>query len=327
MKKTDFVRILSESRLILPPLSGFTDYPYRQILARYRPAFIITEMVNAKAVLMNNKKTMEMLKQVKGDHKNGAQLLGDDPLEMAQAARIMQSLGFDYIDINMGCTVKKVIRKGQGVALMRDQQRACAIVESVSTSVDIPVTVKMRLGYSDSTNDVISFAEQLEESGATALTVHGRSAEKKFSAHIDYEAISAVARSVSLPIIANGGITGKNATYILEKTQATAVMPGRSIIGNPWIIKEAASSLKKASYQEPTLKERKDVAFDHVSLVSDYFGESSGVVRFRKVFPRYFETCKNLKILKTDVKEIHTLSDVHLLLSRIREAEGHIMYG
>ena len=312
--------------MLLPPLSGFTDFPYRQILARFNPPFIITEMVNAKAVLMKNKKTMEMLRQVTGAHKNGVQLLGHDPEEMAQAACILQSLGFDYIDINMGCTVKKVVSKGQGVALMRNEERACDIVEKVSCIVEVPVTVKMRLGYSDTSANLISFSKRLEESGATALTIHARSGEKKFGATIDYETVSQVASSLSIPVIVNGGITGKNALDVIEISQAAAVMPGRSIIGNPWIINEILSSFGQCVYQEPNLSHRKDVVFDHVSLLSDFFGEQTGVVRFRKILPKYFESCKNLRMIKTDVKVLTSISDVTCLLSRITEDEGSIVY-
>ena len=327
MKKSEFVRILSTRHLLLPPLSGFTDYPYRKILSRFLPPFITTEMVNAKAVLMENKKTMEMLQILRGEHKNGVQLLGNIPRDMAKAASILESMGFDYIDINMGCTVKKVVSKGQGVSLMRHEALACSIVESVSNAVEIPVTVKMRTGYSESTKNVVSLSKKLEESGATALTIHGRTGEKKFGGRLDYGSISEVVSAVSIPVIANGGITGKNARDVLTETGAAAVMPGRSIIGNPWVIQEILSYFDLASFAEPDLSEKKTIVFDHATFLSDFYGELSGVVRFRKILPKYFNMCSNLRSLKTDVKEIKTLSDVEVLINKIKEDDGMVWYG
>jgi len=326
MNRTDFITLLSRKQLLLPPLSGFTDYPYRTILSRFSPPFIITEMVNAKAVIMKNRKTMGMLKIVKGDHMNGVQLLGNDPFEMVQAAEKVQSIGFDYIDINMGCTVKKVISKGQGVALMKNEQLACDIVESVSNYVDIPVTVKMRLGYCEQTRNVLSLSKKLEASGAVALTIHGRTGEKKFGPNLEYGIISQVARSLTIPVIANGGINPKNALNVLKMTDAAAVMPGRSIIGNPWVIDEIRCLFEQISYHRPTLEEKKEVVLDHGSLLCDFYGERSGIVRFRKILPRYFEACQNLRGLKEDVKSINTLSEVETMIGRIHDNAGIIIY-
>lgn len=326
MNKNEFVLLLSKRKLLLPPLSGFTDYPYRTILSRFSPPFIMTEMVNAKAVIMKNRKTREMLEIVKGEHKNGVQLLGNDPLEMAQAAEKLESMGFDYIDINMGCTVKKVISKGQGVALMKNEQLACNIVESVINSVDIPVTAKMRLGYCDQVRNVVSLSKKLEGSGAVALTIHGRTGEKKFGPNLEYETISQVASSISIPVVANGGITPKNAISVLKKTDAAAVMPGRSIIGNPWVITEIRCLFEQRSYHGPTIEEKKKVVLDHGTLLCEFYGERSGIVCFRKILPRYFETCQNLRVLKYDVKYISTLSEVDTLVGRIQDDSGAIVY-
>jgi len=165
---------------MLPPLSGYTDYPYRQILAKFKPPFITTEMVNARAVVEGNQRTIQMLKKVTGSHFNGAQLLGKDPNFMAKAAKIIEDRGFDYVDINMGCTVRKVISKGEGVSLMKDEVLACKIVKTVSNAVDIPVTVKLRTGFCQQSINVISLSQKLACSGAAAITIHGRTGEKKF---------------------------------------------------------------------------------------------------------------------------------------------------
>ncbi len=146
MKTSHFVSRLKETKLLLPPLTGYTDYPYRVILADFHPPFLITEMINARALLKNNKRTLQMLQKTPGTHMHGVQLLGSDPSTLAQAAVLLEEKGFEYIDINMGCTVKKITSRGEGVALMNKEQQAYAVVHAVSNAVDLPVTVKLRLG-------------------------------------------------------------------------------------------------------------------------------------------------------------------------------------
>ena len=327
MKKSEFTKVLCEKRLLLPPLSGFTDYPYRQILAKFNPPFIITEMVNARAVIEKNKKTLQMLEKTKGNHFKGAQLVGKDPDVMAKAAVIIERLGFDYVDINMGCTVKKVVLKGQGVALMKDETLACNIVETVSNTVDIPIIVKMRAGFSEKSINVVSLSQKLEKSGASAITIHGRSGERKFGLKIDYDIIRAASVAVSVPIVANGGVfSGEDAKNILQKTNASAVMPGRGIIGNPWIINDILSTFEGDSISHPTLDEKKKIVLEHATNLCNFYGEKSGIIKMRKIFPRYFTSCMYLNCLKADVKEVSTRSEVELLLSEIKEKDGILSY-
>ena len=326
MKKSEFTKILCEKKLLLPPLSGYTDYPYRQILAGFSPPFITTEMVNARAVVEGNKKTHQMLKKEEGSHFKGAQLVGKDPDVMAKAAVIIERLGFDYVDINMGCTVKKVISKGQGVALMKDETIACDIVETVSNTVDIPIIVKMRTGFSEKSINVLLLSQKLEDSGAVSITIHGRTGEKKFGTKLDRSLIRHVSQSVSIPVVANGGVTGVNAKDVLSETGAAAVMPGRAIIGNPWVIGEILCSFSDRSYNAPLLDEKKKIVFEHVTNLCNYYGEKSGVLKVRRILPRYFLSCSHLNCLKSDVKEINTVSDVKLLLERIRNVDGRFIY-
>jgi len=326
MKKAEFTKVLCKKKLLLPPLSGYTDYPYRQILASFSPPFITTEMVNARAVIEGNKKTHSMLKKEEGTHFKGAQLVGKDPDVMAKAALIIERLGFDYVDINMGCTVKKVISKGQGVALMKDETLACNIVETISSTVDIPVTVKMRTGFSKDSINVVSLSQKLEDCGAVSIAIHGRTGEKKFAAKLNRSLIRDVSQSVSIPVVANGGITGINAKDVLSETGAAAVMPGRAVIGNPWIIGEILCSFSNGSYDAPLLDEKKKIVSDHVTNLCNYYGEKSGVLKMRRILPRYFLSCSHLNCLKSDVKEINTISDVELLLKRIRNVNGRFIY-
>jgi tRNA-dihydrouridine synthase B len=326
MNHKEFEKTLCSTHLLLPPLSGYTDYPYRQILAHFSPPFIITEMVNARAIIEGNKKTQLMIQMEKGSYYKGSQLVGNNPDEMCDAALILEKKGFDYIDINMGCTVKKVIAKKQGVALMRDESLAKTIVQSVSETVHIPVTVKLRTGFSENNKNVLSLSRKLEQAGANAITVHGRSGEKKFGHNIDYDIITKVAETLSIPVIANGGINGNNAFKIFKKTGVSAVMPGRSIIGNPWIIQEIFHSFNQSTFQGPLLDKKKNIALEHVRNLCRFYGDISGILKCRKIIPKYFSKTVNSANLKNDIRQVTSFVQLKRLIDNISERNGISVY-
>ena len=322
MEKTLFVDILREKKLMLPPLSGYTDYPYRKILAKFKPPFITTEMVNARAVIENNKNITERLKKEEGPHLRGVQLLGKDPKYMKKAAITIRNLGFDYIDINMGCTVRKVVSKGEGISLMKNEDLACKIVKTVSEAVDVPVTVKLRAGFSKDSINVVSLSKKLEDAGAAAVTIHGRTGEKKFSPKMDLNVIRDVAEALFIPVIANGGIfSSDDAKNALIKTGASAVMPGRGIIGNPWLITEILYGFSDESFMSPSLKERKDVCIEHVRSNCSYYGVRNGVCKMRNIVARYFPLAKNLKFLKVDMQNAKTVDEIFSILNKVKEVD------
>jgi len=327
MKSSLFVKRLRETKFMLPPLTGFTDYPYRTILADFNPPFLTTEMVNARALLHQNPRTLQMIKRVPGSLVQGVQLLGKDPTSMAKAAKMVQESGFDYIDINMGCTIKKVTSRGEGVALMNDEQRACAVVKAVSDAVDLPVTVKLRIGSSKKAITVLSLSQKLVVAGAVALTVHGRTGEKKFSSPIDLSTIRDVVRRVSVPVIANGGIfNGEDAKTVLIQTGAAAVMPGRGLMGNPWLVSEICCALSGISFSQPPLQEKKEVCAKHAQELCNHYGERRGVLHMRKILPKYFSSTLYLKELKHDVQRMTTRSDITMILARITERDSQWCY-
>ncbi len=328
MKKSLFTKILREKKLMLPPLSGYTDYPYRQILAKFKPPFITTEMVNARAVVEGNQRTIQMLKKVTGSHFNGAQLLGKDPNFMAKAAKIIEDRGFDYVDINMGCTVRKVISKSEGVSLMKDEVLACKIVKIVSNAVDIPVTVKLRTGFCQQSINVISLSQKLACSGAVAITIHGRTGEKKFGNPLNIHQMREAVSTLSIPVIANGGVfSGIDAQNMLLQTGAAAAMPGRGILGNPWIIPEILCNFSGDIFTFPTLQEKKDICAEHIHNVCEFYGEKFGVLKMRRIVFLYFSSCKYLKSLKNDVQRAEAVGDIYALLDRIKEVNDIWVYG
>ena len=327
MKTTLFIKRLRETKLMLPPLTGFTDYPYRTILADFDPPFLTTEMINARALLQQNQRTLQMIQRVFGSHIQGVQLLGNDPTSMAKAAKIIEDLDFDYIDINMGCTSRKVTSRGEGVSLMNDEQRAYDIVHAVFQAVNIPITVKLRIGPSKNKITISSLSEKVIAAGAVALTIHGRTGEKKFASPIDLQTIKDVVQKVSVPIIANGGIfTGDDAKNVLFKTGAAAVMPGRGLIGNPWIVSEIHCALFGEPFSFPSLQEKKKICLKHTQELCNYYGERRGILHMRKILPKYFSQAQNIKELKRDVQCMATENDITVILGRIEERDSRWYY-
>ncbi|MCX6661431.1 MAG: tRNA-dihydrouridine synthase [Euryarchaeota archaeon] len=327
MKSSVFKKILCEKKLLLPPLSGYTDYPFRVILARFNPPFIITEMANARAIVQKNRRTMQILKIAEGNHYNGVQLVGSIPEYMRKAAEIVQDLGFDYIDINMGCTARKVTCRGEGVSLMKNEMNASEIVAAIAGAVDVPVTCKMRLGVSKQSLNVLSLSQKLVDAGATALTIHGRSGEKKFGVPLDRNIIKKTVTKLSVPVIANGSIyTGIDAQQMIQDTGAAAVMPGRGLLGNPWLIPEILSKLSNKRYSPPPLQQKKEICLEHVALLVDFYGERRAVLKMRSILPHYFSSCLFLKELKKDVQQIKTAREIPLLLSRLSENGKNTVY-
>ena len=327
MKSSLFVKILREKKLLLPPLSGYTDYPFRVILSRFKPPFIITEMANARAIVQRNRRTTQILKIAEGSQYNGVQLVGSIPEYMGKAAEIVEHLGFDYIDINMGCTARKVACRGEGISLMKHETRACEIVTAVANAVEIPVTCKLRLGPSKQSMNVIALSEKLVDSGAIALSIHGRSGEKKFGLPVDLDIIKKTATTLSVPVIANGGIyTGSDAQQMIQATGAAAVMPGRGLIGNPWIIPDILSALSKTSYTLPTLQTKKEICRKHLDLLIDFYGERKAVLKMRSILPQYFSSCFFLKDLKLDVHQASKVDDIPILLERLNNTKGYTIY-
>ncbi|MES0326459.1 MAG: tRNA-dihydrouridine synthase, partial [Candidatus Bathyarchaeia archaeon] len=277
-----FVDRLKESRLLLPPLADYTDYPYRRILAEFDPPFMCTEMISPEALVRENQRTMEMVKMVEGNHLNGVQLVGSDVESMRNGAIMVEAMGYDYIDINMGCTVKTVTRTGAGLALMSDEDRAVSVTSAVVDAVDIPVTCKMRMGLTLETKNAESLSRKLVNEGISAITIHGRTGEKKFGLAVDLDGIKKVVDSIDVPVIANGGInSGDEAVNLLDATRATAVMPGRGLIGNPWLVNGIRSSLNGTKSPSPDLDEKKEVVMRHLSYLYDFYGERTGVILMR----------------------------------------------
>lgn len=275
---------LLESPVIAAPMAGVTDQPFRNLCRKLGAALAVSEMVTSNTKLWKSKKTQFRLNHIGEDAPRAVQIAGTDPLQMAEAAKLNADLGAEIIDINMGCPAKKVCKAAAGSALLRDEPLVASILHTVVTSVDIPVTLKIRTGWSEESKNAIQIAKIAEEHGIQALTIHGRTRNDFFNGAAEYETIAEVKSAIKIPIIANGDIDSpKKAFEVLKFTQADAVMIGRAAQGSPWIFREIAHYLRtKEEMPPPTIDERKNILLDHLGELYNFYGEERAVRLARK---------------------------------------------
>ena len=269
--------------VVLAPMAGVFDAPYRVIAHGYGAALVCTEMVSDKGLLYNNVHTEEMLHIEPGEHPVSMQIFGSEPETMAKAAARVEAAGADIVDINMGCPVKKVVSNGEGSALMRDLPRAEAIIRAVVHAVSIPVTVKMRTGWNEAEFTAPELAKRAEAAGAAAVAVHGRTREQFYSGHADWSKIAAVVQAVSIPVIGNGDIAdGPSAGRMLAETGCSGVMIGRGAQGNPWVFREVTRYLQDGTIlPPPSAAEKYRQLLAHFQALVAYKGAYTGLREMR----------------------------------------------
>jgi tRNA-dihydrouridine synthase B len=279
-----------ENNLILAPMAGISDRPFRELCKQFGAGLAVSEMMASNPALRKHRRTL-----LKADH-NGetglrsVQILGTDPEQMADAARFNAQSGAQIIDINMGCPAKKVCSVAAGSALLKDETRVKQILDAVVNAVDIPVTLKIRTGWDLHTRNAVEIARIAEESGIAALTLHGRTRACKFNGHAEYETIKKVKQSVSMPIIANGDIdSAEKAKYVLDTTGADAIMIGRAAQGNPWLFKQINYLFKTGkALEKPTDSAIYSTLLSHLEQLYSFYGNVSGVRIARKHIGWYF---------------------------------------
>ncbi len=310
-----------KNQVTIAPMAGISNTAFRTLVAHYKPGLIYTEMVSDKAIVHGNQKTLDMTIVSPDEHPIALQLFGEDIDTMTQAAIYLdQHSDCDIIDINMGCPVPKIVKGSGGAALMKEPEKAFAIVESIVKAVKKPVTVKMRLGWDSNHLNVVEMAVGLEKAGASAIAIHGRTRVQMYSGNADYKLIKAVKESVRIPVIVNGDITSLDkAKQALEDTQADALMVGRGVLGQPWFIKELVEGLKGESFEGVSVQERFDVARLHAQKLIELKGENLGIKEMRGQFGWYLKGLPHSRSVKEEISKMLSLEDFDRIMKNYQE--------
>ncbi len=302
-----------ENPLFLAPMAGVTDWAFRTICARLGAGVTVTEMVSSRALVYQDQKSAKLLRKNAGSI-CGAQIFGNDPDIMARAAQLaLEISGCDFLDINMGCPMPKIANSGDGCGLMRTPELAGEIVSAVGKAVNVPVTVKCRLGWDKGSINVLDFAKRMEDSGAAMITVHGRTRSMLYSGVADWDTIGKVKQCLTIPVVANGDITGgAAAASCARRTGADGLMIGRSVFGDPWIFQEVSAALKGEEYPgRPCLKDRVAVAVEQFRLAQEDHGEHIACLEARKHFAWYLRGVAHSGYYKNQITSLTTMEDIY----------------
>lgn len=304
----------------LGPMAGVTDWAFRTVCAELGAGITITEMVSSRALVYRDKKSAALLRKNEGSI-CGAQIFGNDPPIMAQAAQLALDIsGCDFIDINMGCPMPKIANSGDGCGLMRTPELAGEIVAAVVKAVDVPVTVKCRLGWDKGSINVLDFTARMEDSGAAMITVHGRTRSMLYSGKADWDTIAAVKQQRSIPVIANGDIIDSSSAMKCRKwTGADGLMIGRATFGDPWIFAEVSAAMSGEPIPEkPPLSKRVDVALRQFELAYEDKGEHIACLEARKHFAWYLRGVAYSNYYKEQISSIQKMEDIYRIAEGIR---------
>ncbi len=309
-----------DNKVFLSPMAGVTDLPFRLICKEQDCGMLYTEMVNAKALCYDDQNTKKMLKIEEEEHPVAIQIFGSDPEYMGGAAKILNSYPNEILDINMGCPAPKVVKNGDGSALLKNPELAAKVLRSVVDNSEKPVTLKIRKGWDDTCINAVEIAKIAQDCGISAIAVHGRTREQYYSGKADWDIIKEVKQNVSIPVIGNGDVFEvEDAINMLNKTNCDAIMIGRGAQGNPWIFKRINHYMQTGEIlPDPTLEEKIDTAMKHLKLAVQEHGEYVAVREMRKHIAWYLKGLRNSAKVRDEINKIESYEEV------VNKLEGYM---
>lgn len=301
-----------DNNVFLAPMAGVTDMPFRVLCREMGCGLVYSEMVSAKGIMYNNENTNKLLFVSDRERPAAVQLFGSNPDIMGGMAKKIEGADIDILDINMGCPAPKIVKNGEGSALMKNPRLIGDIVFAVSHAQKKPVTIKIRKGFDDNSINAVEIAKEAEKNGAAAIAVHGRTREQYYSGKADWDIIKQVKNAVNIPVIGNGDITDAvSAKAMIEQTGCDAVMIGRAAQGNPWIFREVAAYLETGELiPPPTMEEKREIARRHAEMLIDYKGEYIGVREMRRHLTYYTRGIKDAAQVRRIVNGAESLEEI-----------------
>lgn len=312
MNRLKIGNVCLDNPVILAPMAGVSDLPFRLLCKEQGAGMVCTEMISAKAILYGNKNTEELMRIHPKEGPVSLQLFGSDPKIIGEMAKRIEDRPFAVLDLNMGCPVPKVVNNGEGSALMKNPALAGRIIEAAARSIHKPVTVKIRKGFDETSINAVEIARIAQESGAAAVAVHARTREQYYSGQADWEIIARVKEAVRIPVLGNGDVTdAETALAMMEQTGCDGVLVGRAARGNPWIFREILAAMKgEAKPQRPDRQALYEMILRHAGLLAEYKGEYTAVREMRKHVAWYSTGLPHAAGLRRKINEMETMQQL-----------------